>query len=73
MKKLSTLIFGLLALCCTLSAQERVQTLIQKLNDAKSKQVLVVSHRGDWRNAPENSLQAFRNCIEMGVDMIEID
>ena len=73
MKKLSTLIFGLLALCCTLSAQERVQTLIQKLNDAKSKQVLFVSHRGDWRNAPENSLQAFRNCIEMGVDMIEID
>lgn len=35
--------------------------------------VLVVSHRGDWRNAPENSLQAIQNCIEMGVDMVEID
>ena len=34
---------------------------------------MVVAHRGDWRNAPENSLQAFKNCIEMGVDMIEID
>ena len=34
---------------------------------------MVVSHRGDWRNAPENSIQAFRNCIDMGVDMVELD
>lgn len=34
---------------------------------------MVVSHRGDWRNAPENSLQAFQNCIDMGVDMVELD
>ncbi|KAB6342657.1 glycerophosphodiester phosphodiesterase family protein, partial [Bacteroides xylanisolvens] len=35
--------------------------------------VMVVSHRGDWRNAPENSLQAIQNCIDMGVDMVEVD
>ncbi len=35
--------------------------------------VLVVSHRGDWRNYPENSLEAIESCIEMGVDMVEID
>ncbi|WP_119080517.1 glycerophosphodiester phosphodiesterase family protein [Chitinophaga alhagiae] len=35
--------------------------------------VMTVAHRGDWRNAPENSLQAIRNCIEMGVDIVEID
>lgn len=35
--------------------------------------VIVIAHRGDWRNAPENSLQAIQNCIEMGVDMVEID
>ncbi|SKC83288.1 glycerophosphoryl diester phosphodiesterase [Ohtaekwangia koreensis] len=34
---------------------------------------MVISHRGDWRNAPENSLQAIRNCIAMGVDIVEID
>ena len=34
---------------------------------------MVVSHRGDWRNAPENSLQAIQNCIDMGVDMVEVD
>lgn len=39
----------------------------------QSNSVLVVSHRADWRNAPENSLQAIQNCIDMGVDIIEID
>ena len=28
---------------------------------------------GDWRNAPENSIQCIENAIEMGVDMVEID
>lgn len=35
--------------------------------------VLVVAHRGDWRNACENSILAVENAIEMGVDIIEID
>src|SRR5690606_35666605 len=43
------------------------------LADTYSKNVLVVSHRGDWRNAPENSIQALRRVIAMGVDIIEID
>lgn len=39
----------------------------------KDKHVLVTAHRGDWRNAPENSIQALNNCITMGVDIVEID
>jgi glycerophosphoryl diester phosphodiesterase len=35
--------------------------------------VIVVSHRGDWRNAAENSLEAFNYSINMGVNMIELD
>lgn len=35
--------------------------------------VFVVAHRGDWRHAPENSLQAIQNSIDMGADMVEID
>ncbi|MEM7107851.1 MAG: glycerophosphodiester phosphodiesterase family protein, partial [Bacteroidota bacterium] len=35
--------------------------------------VKVVAHRADWRNAPENSLLGVRNCIHLGVDMIEVD
>ena len=47
--------------------------LINNLKDASNDQIIVVAHRGDWRNAPENSIQAIKNCIELGVDMVEID
>ena len=33
----------------------------------------VISHRGDWRNTPENSIRAIQNCIDLGVNMVEID
>lgn len=35
--------------------------------------VMVVAHRGDWRNAPENSVPAFTNAAAMGVDVVELD
>ncbi len=34
---------------------------------------MVTAHRGDWRNAPENSLLAFKYAMEMGVDIVELD
>lgn len=46
---------------------------IEKALKENAKRVYVVSHRADWRNAPENSIQAIENCIAMGVDMVEID
>lgn len=55
------------------SAQTRCDTLMSYLKDVNSSKIFTVSHRGDWRNAPENSLQAIQNCIDMGVDMVEID
>ena len=53
--------------------QISINDLILNLEDSKNNEVIVIAHRGDWRNAPENSLQAIKNCIEMGVDMVEID
>ena len=50
-----------------------IEQKIENLKNSNNNQVIVVSHRGDWRNAPENSLQAIKNCIDMGVDMVEID
>lgn len=47
--------------------------LRNEMNAERSGTVLVIAHRGDWRNAPENSLQAVRNCIALGVDIVEID
>ncbi|MCA4806963.1 glycerophosphodiester phosphodiesterase family protein [Myroides odoratimimus] len=35
--------------------------------------IKVVAHRGDWRNAPENSIPAIEYAIAMGVDIVEID
>lgn len=54
-------------------AQTHADTLMTQLRDKDCDKVFVVSHRADWRNAPENSLQAIQNCIDMGVDMVEID
>ena len=72
MKRYILIIATLLA-SLNMSAQTRTDTLMMQLKDKNCKKVFVVSHRGDWRNAPENSLQAIKNCIDMGVDMVEID
>jgi glycerophosphoryl diester phosphodiesterase len=53
--------------------QMTIHDLIENLEDSRNNEVIVIAHRGDWRNAPENSLQAIKNCIDMGVDMVEID
>ncbi|WP_422356739.1 glycerophosphodiester phosphodiesterase family protein [Roseivirga pacifica] len=47
--------------------------LITMMKQPKPNYVMVVAHRGDWRNFPENSLAAIQSCIDMGVDMVEID
>ncbi|HJT72735.1 MAG TPA: glycerophosphodiester phosphodiesterase family protein [Chitinophaga sp.] len=44
-----------------------------RLFTLQHKGVLVTAHRGDWRNAPENSIQGLNNCIAMGVDIAEFD
>ncbi len=55
------------------TAQDRVSQILEKLHNCDEKTVLVVSHRGDWRNYPENSLEAIESAIQMGVDIVEID
>jgi len=40
---------------------------------ASRESVLVVAHRADWRNFPENSLPGIESAIAFGVDMAEID
>ena len=69
-------IYNFILLVCLVQlaiAQNRIAEIRENLLGNYSDRVLVVSHRADWRNAPENSLQGIRNCIDMGVDMVEID
>ena len=72
MKKI-IFVISLVAASFGCSAQQKVNGILNDLDKHASENVLVVSHRADWRNAPENSLQAIQNCIDMGVDMVEID
>ena len=43
------------------------------LHNFPENRVMVVAHRGNWREAPENSVWAIRKAIEAGADMAEID
>ena len=71
-KKLFSLLLILLT-AFSISAQTRTDKLLKNLHDNKSKYIFVIAHRGDWRNAPENSLQSIEKAIAMKVDMVELD
>jgi glycerophosphoryl diester phosphodiesterase len=66
------LLAGIL-LSCQIGAQNRVDTILNKLKNPNIQEVLVVAHRGDWRNFPENSIEAIESAIKMGVDIVELD
>ncbi len=59
--------------CYAQQNNNEIEIISKLLFESKSKEVLVVVHRGDWRNAPENSIRAIENTIKMGADMVEID
>ena len=71
MKRVQTFIL-ILVWANLVIAQTRADSLLNRLH-TPSDYVFVVAHRGDWRNAPENSVQAVARCIRMGVDIVEID
>ncbi|GMN11308.1 hypothetical protein MTsPCn9_10850 [Croceitalea sp. MTPC9] len=50
----------------------RTERILEKIK-SNSNDAFVIAHRGDWRNAPENSIQAIENCIQMEVDIVEVD
>lgn len=54
-------------------AQDRVSLIREKLMSRNGSSVIVAAHRGDWRNFPENSLEAIDNAVKIGVDIVELD
>ncbi|WPO84347.1 glycerophosphodiester phosphodiesterase family protein [Chryseobacterium sp. JJR-5R] len=64
-----------LLLLLFIAASSFFQAQIKKvsLSEFPDDRVMVVAHRGDWREAPENSVWAVKKAIEKGVDMAEID
>lgn len=51
----------------------RIDRLKDQLSSPNSNQVMVVAHRSCWRETAENSLVSVKECIEKGIDMIEVD
>ena len=81
MKTLVKFLFALAVLAAVLSCTQsnglqyatRTEKILAEINDPESDYVAVISHRGDWRNYPENSIPAIESVIRMGADMVEID
>ena len=78
MKAIKFILVALAALAFAACSQEpqyatRVEKILAEINDPNSDYIAVISHRGDWRNYPENSIPAIESIIRMGVDMMELD
>lgn len=73
MKKLLLFFLCFLGITLGAEAQNRAEILRNRILKGDTTGVLVVAHRGDWRYAPENSLQAIEHSIKVGVDVVELD
>ena len=71
MKRFLLSLLTLITLSAT--AQDRASLIREKLMSRNCSSVIVAAHRGDWRNFPENSLEAIDNAVKMGVDIVELD
>lgn len=70
------IIVSLLFSCFFLNGLGQVrsaQSILQQLLHPNPTYILVAAHRGDWRNAPENSVHGLNLALKMGVDIVEID
>lgn len=65
---LSALLMG-----SALQGQTHVDTVRMHLLNPSDGTVLVAAHRGEWRNAPQNSIQSILDAADEGADIAEID
>ena len=77
MKKTLLILFACICALTACTEQKQTPTRAERIREqlltCDESSVIVVAHRADWRNFPENSLEAIQSAIEMGVDMLEID
>lgn len=74
MRKIIVTLVSMLLGLNAVAQNKGIDFILNKLYDGgKSNYVMIIAHRGNWRNAPENSLQGYKQCIDGGIDGIEID
>lgn len=70
----AVVLFAVLSCSSTISDHSgRAERILEEITNPNSEYVVVISHRGDWRNYPENSIPAIESAIRMGVDIMELD
>lgn len=58
----------------TASAEpRRIDAVLRAFHDAASPKVLIVAHRGNHIDHPENSIPAITSCADIGADVVEVD
>ena len=71
---LNSLMGGVISLSIGLEAiadeTGNFQSLFTQSDDGS---VMVVAHRGCWKSTAENSLSSIDACLDLGIDMVEID
>lgn len=70
---LASSIFMLVSCSDKGAVQSRADWIADQMRDPASTHVVVIAHRGDWRNFPENSIPSINSVIEMGADVMELD
>ena len=77
MKKALFICLAAIAVACAQAPSHkysnRAEAIAAQMHDPTSEYVIVICHRGDWRNFPENSIPAIESIIRMGADVMELD
>jgi len=71
-QRLSFALCAFVLACGCVAEVNNAQRLSREFCDPNGR-VMVVSHRGDWHNVPENSIPAIANCVKNGIDVVEVD
>jgi len=53
--------------------QQTPEARLNAMLDVRKSTVYIAAHRGDWRDAPENSIQSLNWAAKIGADIVEFD
>lgn len=74
MKRLILIVLAVIGSLFSFAQERSFTEILANFNKrGAAERTLVVAHRGDWRNAPENSIQSLENVIRKGIDVYELD
>jgi glycerophosphoryl diester phosphodiesterase len=74
MKKLvTTVIVASSCISMPLFGQQSAEARLNAILNLHNNTVYVAAHRGDWRDAPENSILSLKWSAKLGVDIVEMD